>query len=76
MVQDGSNGRLVPPSADRAAALAGALADLLADSAVLQSLGENGPPSMAAYSEAAILDQWEALLNEVMQEDVGSTLPD
>ncbi|TGD61801.1 glycosyltransferase family 4 protein [Tabrizicola sp. WMC-M-20] len=72
LVQDGVNGRLVPPEADRVAALSDVLAELLADPAQLQSLGENGPSSMSPYAAEAILDQWEALLQEVMHEGEGS----
>lgn len=68
LVQDGLNGHLIPaPPREidpvrRIEPLSAALATLMADAATRQRLGAAGPASMAPYTPASVIAQWEALL--------------
>lgn len=65
LVQDGTNGILVPGSPDREARVAGfaaALSTLMADPALRDRLAAAGPESMARYAPDRVIDLWEETL--------------
>jgi len=69
LVAHDHNGRLVSvaPGADRAQALAAALADLMEDGALRERLGGAAPGSVARFSPDRVTDAWEALLDDVVR---------
>ncbi|MCB1337956.1 MAG: glycosyltransferase [Maritimibacter sp.] len=62
LIQDGVNGRLVDPGADRTAAFREALGELMANVELRARLSAAGPGSMAQYAPKAVYDLWENLL--------------
>ncbi|MEL1251544.1 glycosyltransferase family 4 protein [Aurantiacibacter gilvus] len=65
LIEDGTNGLLVEPGADRVQSLANALRKLMADQALRERLGGAGPVSVAQYSLSSITDKWETMLENV-----------
>lgn len=65
LIEDGVNGVLVE-SGDRVANLAAALRSLMADGRKRVALGARGPESIRRFRPEAVVDQWERLLEEVV----------
>lgn len=65
LIRDGENGLLVPPSDDRAGALAAALGTLVADDSARTRLAAAAPASIGAYAPDRISARWDELLARV-----------
>lgn len=68
LIEDGSSGYLVVPGEDRAESLARALAQLFADPALRQRMGEVGAHTAARMASlASVGDRWATLLATVVK---------
>lgn len=66
VIQHGENGIIVPRNARDA--LAAAMRSLMSDEVKRQRLAGNAKASLARFNEEAIIDQWEQLLLEMVEE--------
>lgn len=62
LIETGRNGILVAPGSDRIGALAAALSELMAEPDLRETLGADGPRSVAAYAPDRVIDLWERIL--------------
>jgi glycosyltransferase involved in cell wall biosynthesis len=70
ILEDGAAGLLVPPT--DAAALATAICSLIEDPARRAELGATARRCVEKYSAAAVDDQWEQLLTELVSRPPGA----
>ena len=62
---DGTTGRLVPRA--EAAALAGALDELMSDGDLRADLGARARAGVAAYRAETVIDEWERMITRVLR---------
>jgi glycosyltransferase involved in cell wall biosynthesis len=65
LIEDDVNGILLPSDGNRVEQLAGGMARLIADAALRERLGANGPQSVRKFAVCEVVDKWEALLSRV-----------